>query len=206
MSIAVETSKENLRQKTIEVARSHKASWIQLGQFLFSIQKDKMYRDWGYLSFETYCVKELCIKQLTASKLLKSYSFLEREEPRIAAAQFSEDESPKSVPNYESVNLLRLAKENKKIAPEQFADIRQAVIQDGKEPKEVRAQVLKMLSEREIKDPADVRRDRRNASIKRLISMLNNTKRELENEGLLPAYLLKQMNELVTKLEDQIEP
>ena len=53
---------------------------------------DKHFRTWNYLSFDTYCFKELGIRQTTASKLLKSYSFIEKEEPRLASAAFSEEE------------------------------------------------------------------------------------------------------------------
>ncbi len=206
MATAVETGKESLRQKTLEAAKRHKASWIELGQFLFTIHKDKLFKEWGYLVFETYCKKELGIKETTAAKLLKSYSFLEKEEPTLAStARFMEEDAPKAVPHYESVNLLRLAKENKNLTSGDFADLRESVIQYAQEPKEVRAQVKKFLSDREIKDPAEVRRSRRNAAIKRLVTLLSSTKRQLESEGLLPGYIIKQITELASKLEDQIE-
>lgn len=206
MALVVDAGKDALRQKTQDAAKRHKASWIELGQYLFTIHKDKLYKEWGYLVFETYCKKELGIKETTAAKLLKSYSFLEKEEPSLASAEhFMEEDAPKAVPHYESVNLLRLAKENKNLTTGDFADLRESVIQHAKEPKEVRAQVKKLLSDREVKDPAEVRRTRRNAAIKRLVTMLSSTKRELESEGLLPAYLIKQISELAAKLEDQIE-
>lgn len=203
--MTVETAIENLREKTLEVARRHKASWIQLGQYLFSIHKDKLYKTWGFLSFETYCRKELSIKETTAAKLLKSYYFLEKEEPRLAKAASSEEEAPETIPHYESVNMLRLAKDNKRISTENFAELRNAVINKGNEPKDVRAQFKKLLSDQEPKDPAEVRRTRRNAAIKRIVSVMTMAKKELENEGLLPDYLLKQMSQLMEKLEDQIE-
>ncbi len=206
MALAVETGKDSLRQKTQEAAKRHKASWIELGQYLLTIHKDKLYKEWGYLAFETYCKKELGIKETTAAKLLKSYSFLEKEEPRLASVErYLEEDAPKAVPHYESVNLLRLAKENKSLTTSDFADLREAVINKAKEPKEVRAQVKQILLEREPKDPVEVRRTRRNAAIRRLVTLLSSTKRELESEGLLPAYLIKQINDLAAKLEDQIE-
>ncbi|HXV28561.1 MAG TPA: hypothetical protein VD913_06305, partial [bacterium] len=73
------------------------------------------------------------------------------------------------------------------------------------EPKEVRAQVTKLLADREDKDPAQAKREQRNSSLRRLITFLTNTKRDLEREHLLPAYLLKQMADLTQKLQDQIE-
>lgn len=198
-------TEKDLRRETLEIAKQHKASWIKLGQHLYTIQKDKFYKHWGFLSFETYCKKELGIKETTATKLLKSYAFLEKEEPRLAQADYSEEESPKAVPHYESVNLLRLARENKKLTPQDYAEVRDSVVNAGREPKEIRAQVKKLLSEYEVKDPKEVRRTRRNAAIKRLVTILSSTKRELESEGLLPAYLIKQINDLAAKLEDQIE-
>ena len=206
MAMAVEAGKESLRQKTQEAAKRHKASWIELGQYLYAIQKDKLYKNWNYLSFETYCRKELHLKETTAAKLLKSYFFLEKVEPSLASPEkLMDEEGPKVVPHYESVNLLRLAKENKNLTSGDFADLRESVIQYAKEPKEVRAQVKKILSGREDKDPAEVRRARRNTAIRRLVTVLSGTKRELESEGLLPAYLIKQISELAAKLEDQLE-
>src|SRR4051812_43890779 len=98
----------SLREKTLETAKRHKASWIQLGQFLYTIYKDKHYKDWGFLTFETYVGKELHLKQTTAVKLLKSYYFLEKEEPKILERANAEDPD-ELLPSYESVNVLRLA-------------------------------------------------------------------------------------------------
>jgi hypothetical protein len=205
--MSVETATAGLREKTQDAAKRHKASWIELGQYLFSIHKDKLYKTWGFLTFDTYCRKELGIKETTAAKLLKSYSYLEREEPRLAkaASPDSDEDIPSVIPHYESVNMLRLAKDNKRISPQDFAQIRNSVINSGKEPKEVKMQVRNLLSEQEVKDPAEVRRTRRNAAIKRIVSVINMAKKELENEDLLPDYLIKQMSQLVEKLQDQIE-
>ncbi len=201
-----EISAEALRNKTVEVARRHKASWIELGQCLYAVYKDKHYRGWSFLNFDTYCSKELGIRQTTASKLLKSYYFLEKEEPRLAEPKYSEEASPARMPNYESVNLLRLARENKNIEARDFATLREDVIEKAREPKEVRTKVKKMLADSApAKNPNDEKRDRRNKALKRLLTFLKSTKMELESEKLVPAYLIKQINDLSEKLQDQIE-
>jgi len=196
---------ESLRTQAVDAAKRHKASWIELGRYLNSIYRDKHYREWGFLSFEAYCVKELSIKQTTASKLLKSYGFLEKEEPRLVSAQMSEKGAPKEFPSYEAVNLLRLAKENGNLTPHDYAEIREAVMESGREPKEVRAQVKQILSEREKKDPEAEKRIRRNSLVKRLVSLLVMARTEFAEEKLIPDYLLKQMADLAAKLKDQIE-
>ena len=197
---------DTLRSKILEIAKRHKASWIELGQYLYTVYNDKMYKDWGFMSFETYCWNELRLKQTTAVKLLKSYYFLEKEEPKVLNESSSSDQNPKDIPNFESVNLLRLAKNNKKITPKDYKDIRESVLEKAREPKEVKAQVKQIAFEREEEqNPEEVRRTRRNASIRRLIGFLSSTKKEMEGESLLPDHILKQMETLAQKLEDQLE-
>ena len=198
-------SNDELRIQTVEIAKKHKASWIQLGQHLFSIYKNKLYKEWGYHVFETYCQKELNIKEATASKLLKSYSFLEREEPRIVKPDFTEEETPRKIPDYEAVNLLRLAKENKNIPTEEFAELRQEVLNEGKEPKDIRAKVKKILEDQKPKDTAEAKDQKRNGVLRRLIGFINSAKTQLEEEDLVPDHVLKQMETLAQKLQDQLQ-
>ncbi len=202
----VSVESETLRKKTLEVAKRHKASWIELGQYLYTVHKDKHFREWGFLTFEAYCAKELHLRQSTAMKLLKSYYFLEKEEPRFVKQAMSEEEeaADKRVPSYESVNLLRLARENSEITAEDFSDLRQAVLVQAKEPKEVRTQVKKILEETQGEETADEKASRRNARIKRMLSFLTTLKREMEADNLLPKFLLKQIDDLKQKLQDQI--
>ncbi len=144
--MTVTTENETLRHQAQDAAKKHKASWIQLGQYLFSIHKDKLFKSWGFLSFETYCKKELGIKDTTASKLLKSYSFLEKEEPRMIDRDFlKEEDQVSTLPHFESVNLLRLARQNEKIKPQEYSTLRKSVIESAKEPQEVRAHVRQIL-------------------------------------------------------------
>lgn len=206
MSFEVTADKDSLREKTLEVAKRHKASWVELGQYLYSIYHDKLYKDWGFISFEAYCWKELRLKQTTAMKLLKSYYFLEKEEPKFLNEASAPEKSSNPIPSYESVNLLRLAKENKKVAAKDYESLRDGVMEKAVEPKEVRAQVKEIVGrEEEEKDPKEVRRSRRNSTIKRLVTFLSNTKRELSSDRLLPEHLIKQIDALMSKLEDQLE-
>lgn len=196
---------EELREKTVEIAKKHKSSWIQLGQHLFSIYKNKLYKEWGYQAFETYCQKELSIKETTASKLIKSYSFLEKEEPQIVKPDYTEEEAPRKIPDYEAVNLLRLAKNNKNIPTNEFAELRNDVLNEGKECKEVRAQVKKILETHTPKDTLEAQEKKRSSVLRRLIGFLNSAKSQLEEEDLVPDHVLKQIETLAQRLADQLE-
>jgi len=195
---------DELRDKTLDVARRHKASWIELGQYLFSISKNKLFKEGGYLSFAAYCVKELKIREATASKLLKSYMFLEKEEPRMVKPEYMAEEEPKKIPDYESVNLLRLAKQNQHIPVQEFAELRHDVLDEAKEFKDVRAKVKTIVQEHKDKDAPEAQEVKRNSVIKRLIGFLNGARTQLESENLVPDYVIKQIETLTSKLEDQL--
>jgi hypothetical protein len=207
MSSQAAVESETLRKKAVEAVRQHKASWVELGQYLFTISRDKLFKTWGYLTFEAYCGKELRLKLTTAQKLLKSYQFLEKEEPRFVKEAVSEDEEDlkKPVPNYESVNLLRLARENKNIAPEDFAELREEVLLKARDPKEVKTKMKELLAESAGEETEEVKQSRRRTRIKRLISLLMGARRELQDDNSVPKYLLTQIDDLKKKLEDQLE-
>lgn len=205
MKTTLEDATETLREKTQEAARRHKASWVALGQYLFTIHKEKLYKKWGYLTFEGYCMKELRMKETSAQKLAKSYSYLEREEPELAASVGEDQSPPENLPNYESVNLLRLAHNNSKFTPQDVREIKNAVFQKALDPPEVRAKIKEIIESREEeKEPAEVRNAQRARAVKRLLSVLTSVKAELINGKLVPSYLIKQMEDLASKLQDQL--
>ena len=132
---------------------------------IFSISKNKLFKEWGYLSFEAYCVKELKIREATASKLLKSYMFLEKEEPRMVRPEYVAEEEPKKIPDYESVNLLRLAKQNQHIPVQEFAELRHDVLDEAKDFRDVRAKVKTIVQEHKAKDTSESKEVKRNSVI-----------------------------------------
>jgi hypothetical protein len=206
MSSSVSANTGELRTSTLAAAKQFKTSWIELGQYLFAIHKDKMYKAWGYLSFETYCAKELAFKQTTAAKLIKSYEFLEREEPRLADAAKVEGVPPASLPNYESVNILRLAKNNEKLTPQDIHSLRTSVLEKGRDPQEVRAQMKQILDQKDADQEPDVLKEqRKTAVIKRLTSALESARRDGLQDKLLPAFIVQQIEDLKHKLEDQLK-
>ena len=196
---------DTLRAKALEAARHHKASWLALGQYLRAIHQDKLYRGWGYANFEIYCMKELRMKQTMASKLVRSYSFLEREKPELVDPERAAEAPVENLPNFESVNLLRLAHGNEKFTPGDIAQIRSAVLTKALEPKEVREEIKKIIEKKDEEKPtAEVLKARRASAIRRLLTVLTSVKNEMVNAKLVPSYLIRQMEDLAGKLEDQL--
>ena len=101
----------SLRYQTLQSARRFKTSWIELGQYLQTVWREKHYKHWGYISFESYCSKEIGVKNSTALKLLRSYYFLEREEPVFLKTKLTDSGKVVELPSFNSVDILRLAKD-----------------------------------------------------------------------------------------------
>lgn len=193
---------ESYRYQVLGCARDFKSSWIRLGQYLFSIYKDKLYKDWDYLTFEAYCAKEIGIKQPTAVKLLKSYAFLEKEEPAFVKKEKLDDRRPTQIPGFEAVNALRLAKESERLSPQQYASLREDVLENPKEDKDIKQKIRYVLrSTASPKDAAADKEERRRAMVKRLMAQLGTCKDEFTNMGL-PAKIMKKIDELVDVLAD----
>jgi len=133
-----------LRHETLEAAKKFKSSWIELGRMLWTVWKDKKFREWGYLTFDAYCVKEVGIKAATAKKLLHSYYFLEKEEPTLLRRLSGE--SPANLPHADAVNVLRLLSKRSEIPADDYRQVRSQVLEKGREGAEVRREVLELCA------------------------------------------------------------
>ncbi len=187
------------RYQVLASAKDFKSSWIQLGQYLCSVYQDKRYKEWGYLTFEAYCGKEVGIRQATAVKLLKSYAFLEREEPSFLKEASNEDFRPTQIPSYEAVNTLRLAKDNQSVSKSDYASIREDVLEKAKEGKEVREKLRYVL--KNIDDSRGTARraptDNDKAALaKRLVGGLSRAKADLIKLAF-PKKVISQIDDLI---------
>lgn len=113
----------SLRYHVLESARNFKSSWIGLGCSLYTVLKDKLYKEWGFATFESYTAKEVGIKKITAMKLLRSYYFLEKEEPAYLKGDYGNTANTAKLPTYEAVDLLRKAKNKKDIDKEDYSKL-----------------------------------------------------------------------------------
>lgn len=205
-----ETEEGSIRHRILRSAKNFKVSWIDLGQSLYAAWKDKLYREWGYTTFEAYTAREIGIKKTTALKLLKSYYFLEKEEPvylqkERSSADSADPSEVASAPSYESVNLLRLAKNKKTIDEDEYRGLKKDVFESGKDAGDLRRSLAGFMRQREELDPEEARRKKRSAALKRLVSTLKTLKINIESSKMLPASLLKETAGLIAKIEAEID-
>lgn len=200
-----EMDPSSIRYQVLNNVRNFKTSWIELGQLLYGVWKDKLYKDWGYSEFETYVSKEIGIQKLTALKLLRSYSFLEKEEPLYLKKEHNENADAAAVPVYESVDVLRRAKNNKDIDEKDYSRIRKYVLEEGKSEKEVKKDLAQIIKQQEENDPDEAREKKRMTVLKRFLGILKALNTEIKVTKMLPDKIVKETDELIKKLEFELK-
>ena len=195
---------DSIRYRVMKNVINFKTSWIELGGSLYSVWKDKLYRDWGYLTFEAYASKEIGVRKETAMKLLRSYYFLEKEEPGYLKRDVSDPSGAASLPSYEAVNLLRLAKNKKEVGEADYESLRKNVFEKGKDIRDVRKDLTAIIRQREELDPQEARNQRKSATVKRVVATLKALKNDIEIAKLLPSSTIKDIKDLIVKLEKEM--
>lgn len=189
-----------LRYEALEAAKRFKSSWIELGRVLWTVQKEKKFREWGYLTFDAYCAKEVGIRGATAKKLLHSYFFLEKEEPSTLR-RFLSEAPPAELPSPDSVQILRFLKNRSEVAPADYQKVRSYVLEKGKEAPEVRREVQVLLQAAQP-DSEEVNQARAKSAVRRMIGTLRAIRQQLAGTDLLPKKLLDEVEGLTKKLEN----
>jgi hypothetical protein len=195
----------SLRYHILESAKNFKCSWIELGRSLYSVWKDKMYKEWGYVSFDIYVSREIGIRQQTAMKLLKSYYFLEKEEPQYLKNEYAASTQPVNLPSYESVNILRQAKNNKGLDEDDYRDLKKEIFEKGRDAQEIKKNFGVIIRQRQELDPEVAEEKKRHTVLKRLVGQLRLLKQEVVALKLLSAPLIKDLDKLIRNIDQEIK-
>lgn len=195
----------SLRFHILQNAKNFKTSWIELGRALYTVSKDKLYKEWGYSSFDIYTAKEIGIRKQTAMKLLRSYYFLEKEEPLYLKKDFVENADAAKIPSYEAVDVLRQAKNKKVLDENDYSALKKEIFEKGKDYREVKKDLTAMIRERDELEPEEAREKKKISTVRRFIGILKSLKQEAEVLKLLPNPLIKEAAALIDKLEAEIQ-
>src|SRR6202142_199066 len=171
---------ENLREHIAVHAKSFKLSWVQLGQGLYSVWRDKLFVAWEFEKFEDYVIRELGLKKPLALKLVKTYFFVEQDEPVYLKKEFAESRETAVIPGYESLDVLRLARAHKELTREDYTKLRKDIFEKGKEASLVRKDLTAIIKERKKVDPEQAREARLNTSVHRLVAALRSFTKDME--------------------------
>jgi hypothetical protein len=182
-------------------AKNFKLSWVQLGQGLYSVWRDKLYHSWDFDKFEDYVIRELGLKKPLALKLVKTYFFVEQDEPVYLKKEFAESRETAVIPGYESLDVLRLARTRKELTREDYTKLRKDIFEKGKEASLVRKDLTAIIKERKKVDPEQAREDRHDQSVRRLMAALRSFKKDMETLKLAEPDIIEEAEGLLERLE-----
>lgn len=188
------------RLTVLESAKKFKTSWIELGRLLFEVKQDHRYRDWEYGSFEDYCAREIGIRKQTAAKLVRSYYFLEKEEPVFLNRFTRVSPDVRSIPSFESVDLLRSAKQRNVLSQDDYEEIKEDALEKGTQPQIVKRYILQKQkpvdpSGKTCSDPKSVR-------MSRCLMLLGKVKNELSSLPRVPRSLFEDLDHIGERIKE----
>ncbi|NLE64918.1 MAG: hypothetical protein GX606_03265 [Elusimicrobia bacterium] len=194
------TSKE-LRGRAESGTRSFRTAWMELAQPLYSIWRDKLYEYWGYEKFADYAERELGLKKSMALKLVKTYCFIEQQEPQYLKKETVEATAPASLPEMDAFHVLRLARGKKELTKQDYAEIRRQVVDKGKSAALVRKDLTALIKERKVVDPDEEREKRSIAAIRRILNAIRSFHKDAQTLKLVKADIVQKTEGLAKELE-----
>lgn len=118
------------RATMLRLTRRFKASWLELGEALSEVKRNKTWERWGYESFDAYAKTELKLRADTVEKLTGSYLFLHKRAPEVLTRDPLE-----ALPSYQAIDYLRRveekAEEDDTIPKETVVDVRKQILEDN---------------------------------------------------------------------------
>lgn len=177
---------ESERYQVLATAKQFKSSWVELGEWLAKVSNKKHFSEWGFTSFEDYCTKEIRIRRQTAEKLLLAFRFLERKEPGLL-----ERKEDRPLPDYRSIDLLRKAEEREHFSMEEYAELRQAVIEEERNHPSVAKQFRDMTHSHQPEQKSAHQHRNALLAAKRLATSLQEIKEVPEELGQAVVQLIR---------------
>ena len=200
-----EVTADLIRDQLLQHVKDFKTSWLKLGQALYPVYKDKFYFAWGFDKFEYYVDRELGIKKSTALKLLKTYFFLEQDEPSYLNKDFKDQRDAAQVPGCDEVNILRLARQKKELTKDDYRELRKSVFDKGKDAASVRKDLVSLMKERKPVDPDEERHKRNQVALRKMLNAISSFNKDMEALKLAPAEVLEEAKSLMSRLQEEID-
>lgn len=171
-------------------AKRFKSSWVEFGKLLSQVRHEGLFHEWGYPSFEAYCLAELRIKKQTADKLTRNFGFLEKHEPQaMRSADVAE-----VAPAFELVEVLAQAEERGQLSAAEYKSIRDSIWNQERPTSELRRDLTERF-------PAPAPPEDSAAELKRLWGQAKRLAAELKANRKIPVAVREKAEAVASDLE-----
>ena len=182
----------SFRHSVLTAARRFKASWVELGNMLVKVRDEASFTEWGYPTFEAYCSKELHIRNATADKLTRSFSFLSKHEPTAVA----NDNIVEVAPAFEVVEVLAGAEERGQLSADEYQSIRESIWNPEKPASELRREFTERYPAPAPTKPAE------DVQVRKLALMARKLAAELKACAKIPGAVAERAAALAEDVEE----
>lgn len=179
------------RATVLEASRRFKASWLDLARQLVRVRGEGIWKEWGYATFEAYCARELRIKKATAEKLVMSYGFLAKHEPKA----LDDEEVGRRVPAVEVIEVLSKAEERGQLDEQVYQDVRESLWDQPIEASALKRELAKRFPEPPPEEPPV------DLAIRRMAAQARKLARDLAGSSDVP----RAISERAAALADDVE-
>jgi hypothetical protein len=181
----------SLRQTVLLVAKKFKSSWVELGKLLVKVRNEALFEEWGYPSFESYCLAELRIKKNTADKLTRNFTFLDKHEPQAV----SQPDIIETAPPFEVVEVLAQAEERGQLSANEYKSIRDSIWNQERPVSELKRELVDRFPPPQ-KDSTD------SELVKKLWSASKRLVAELHANKKIPSAIAERAQAVADDLEE----
>ncbi len=181
----------SLRHTVILTAKRFKSSWVELGKMLVQVRDQALFEEWGYPSFESYCLAELKIRKQTAYKLTRSFGFLDRHEQDAVR----QPDITEVAPPFEVVEVLAQAEERGQLSAQEYKSIRDSIWNQERPPSEMRRELTERFPPPAPEAPTG------DQLVKRHVSLAKKLALELQGNKKVPRAIVERALALVEDLE-----
>lgn len=182
-----------LRHTVLVAAKRFKSTWAELGKLLVQVKDENLWEEWGYASFEAYCLKELHIKKQTAAKLTRSFSFLARHEPEEEVTQ---QDFPQKAPPFEVIEVLADAEERGQLSPQEYRSLRDSIWNPEKTPTELKKEFVERFPKPPPEPPPE------SFQVRKLAQQARKLAAEVSGSRRIPQAIAERAAALAEDLEE----
>jgi hypothetical protein len=187
-----------LRADTLQKARAFKRTWLELAEALTKVQHARSWEAWGFPDFDAYCRKELHLRGSTVSKLLGSYSFLEKSAPKVIE-RVRQDPFDAPIPSLPAVEFVQKARERGAADEETLDTIQRVAFEEGADAPALAKQFKDVAFPETARDRREKMRAAITATARKLSTLI------AEEDSPVPKKLAIRVEELVGELLESIE-
>ena len=189
---------QQARNKVVQSAKDFKNSWRNLANSLHVAWSNKLYKQWGYETFDNYTAKEISIRKHTAMKLIRSYQFLHQEKLEYFKNELSQEKESR-MPSLEVVNTLQRAK--KQLPQDDYDKIKKSLFEEKKDVGQVKKDLTALImNRRKDLNPQEERTKKGKVAVNSFLEALHKFKRDIESLKILPSHIAQDIDSLIEKI------